>query len=97
MHYKYCIVLSMNDLSNPRFAELAQVYRDKGCKLLVYPGAFNMTTGKPFVVCRLIFLLLTFAFFHECLILTFAEDKCKKRLKNDPKMMQKNIIFLIFF
>jgi len=28
-----------------RFAELAQVYRDKGCKLLVYPGAFNMTTG----------------------------------------------------
>lgn len=28
-----------------RFAELAQVYRDQGCKLLVYPGAFNMTTG----------------------------------------------------
>lgn len=28
-----------------RFAELAQLYRDKGCKLLVYPGAFNMTTG----------------------------------------------------
>jgi len=28
-----------------RFAELAQIYRDKGCKLLVYPGAFNMTTG----------------------------------------------------
>ena len=29
-----------------RFAELAQVYAQKGCKLLVYPGAFNMTTGK---------------------------------------------------
>jgi len=28
-----------------RFAELAQVYAQKGCKLLVYPGAFNMTTG----------------------------------------------------
>jgi len=28
-----------------RFAELAQVYAGKGCKLLVYPGAFNMTTG----------------------------------------------------
>lgn len=28
-----------------RFAEMAQVYRDQGCKLLVYPGAFNMTTG----------------------------------------------------
>lgn len=28
-----------------RFAELAQIYRKKGCKLLVYPGAFNMTTG----------------------------------------------------
>jgi len=28
-----------------RFAELAQLYRDRGCKLLIYPGAFNMTTG----------------------------------------------------
>jgi len=29
-----------------RFAELAQVYsQQKDCKLLVYPGAFNMTTG----------------------------------------------------
>eukprot|EP00294_Goniomonas_avonlea_P003820 CAMPEP_0114574842 /NCGR_PEP_ID=MMETSP0114-20121206/19617_1 /TAXON_ID=31324 /ORGANISM="Goniomonas sp, Strain m" /LENGTH=283 /DNA_ID=CAMNT_0001762299 /DNA_START=60 /DNA_END=911 /DNA_ORIENTATION=+ len=29
-----------------RFPELAQIYRHKhGCDLLVYPGAFNMTTG----------------------------------------------------
>uniref|UniRef100_A0A3P8YKI7 omega-amidase n=1 Tax=Esox lucius TaxID=8010 RepID=A0A3P8YKI7_ESOLU len=28
-----------------RFAELAQLYTKKGCQLLVYPGAFNMTTG----------------------------------------------------
>ncbi|XP_067085901.1 omega-amidase NIT2 [Osmerus mordax] len=28
-----------------RFAELAQLYAKKGCQLLVYPGAFNMTTG----------------------------------------------------
>lgn len=28
-----------------RFAELGQVYRDRGCRLLIYPGAFNMTTG----------------------------------------------------
>lgn len=28
-----------------RFAELGQLYAKKGCKLLVYPGAFNMTTG----------------------------------------------------
>ncbi|KAI5736136.1 hypothetical protein M8J76_000330 [Diaphorina citri] len=28
-----------------RFPELAQVYRKKGCDLLIYPGAFNMTTG----------------------------------------------------
>jgi len=28
-----------------RFAQLAQVYAEKQCKLLVYPGAFNMTTG----------------------------------------------------
>ena len=28
-----------------RFAEMAQLYREKGCQLLLYPGAFNMTTG----------------------------------------------------
>uniref|UniRef100_A0A4W4EDD3 omega-amidase n=1 Tax=Electrophorus electricus TaxID=8005 RepID=A0A4W4EDD3_ELEEL len=28
-----------------RFAELAQIYAKKGCQLLIYPGAFNMTTG----------------------------------------------------
>ncbi|KAK2710781.1 hypothetical protein QYM36_012084, partial [Artemia franciscana] len=30
-----------------RFAEMAKVYAQKGCKVLVYPGAFNMTTGPP--------------------------------------------------
>lgn len=28
-----------------RFAEMGLVYRDLGCQLFVYPGAFNMTTG----------------------------------------------------
>jgi omega-amidase len=28
-----------------RFAELAQIYAREGCHLLLYPGAFNMTTG----------------------------------------------------
>lgn len=28
-----------------RFPELAQIYARRGCKLIVYPGAFNMTTG----------------------------------------------------
>merc|ERR1719295_307352 len=28
-----------------RFAPLAQLYAKKQCKLVVYPGAFNMTTG----------------------------------------------------
>ncbi|XP_070606153.1 omega-amidase NIT2 [Erythrolamprus reginae] len=28
-----------------RFPEVAQIYTQKGCKLLVYPGAFNLTTG----------------------------------------------------
>ncbi|GAB1602057.1 omega-amidase NIT2-like isoform X2 [Argonauta hians] len=28
-----------------RFAEMAQIYAKRGCKLLLYPGAFNMTTG----------------------------------------------------
>ncbi len=29
-----------------RFADMAQVYaRDHGCHMIVYPGAFNMTTG----------------------------------------------------
>ncbi|CAD6992177.1 unnamed protein product [Ceratitis capitata] len=28
-----------------RFEELARVYRNEGCEMLIYPGAFNMTTG----------------------------------------------------
>jgi len=28
-----------------RFPEMAQIYRQNGCDLLIYPGAFNMTTG----------------------------------------------------
>ncbi|XP_049783224.1 omega-amidase NIT2 [Schistocerca cancellata] len=28
-----------------RFEEMARIYRNMGCQLLVYPGAFNMTTG----------------------------------------------------
>lgn len=28
-----------------RFEELAKLYRLKACQLLIYPGAFNMTTG----------------------------------------------------
>lgn len=30
-----------------RFPELAQLMRAEGCELLVYPGAFNLTTGPP--------------------------------------------------
>lgn len=29
-----------------RFSDLAKIYANMGCHLLVYPGAFNMTTGK---------------------------------------------------
>ena len=28
-----------------RFPDLAHIYADMGCHLLLYPGAFNMTTG----------------------------------------------------
>lgn len=28
-----------------RFSLMANIYAEKGCQLLVYPGAFNMTTG----------------------------------------------------
>jgi omega-amidase len=28
-----------------RFDELSRIYRNKGCDMLVYPGAFNMKTG----------------------------------------------------
>ncbi|XP_046851937.1 omega-amidase NIT2-like [Xenia sp. Carnegie-2017] len=28
-----------------RFSEMAQLYAKLGCKLILYPGAFNMTTG----------------------------------------------------
>ena len=28
-----------------RFEEMARLYRNRGCQMLVYPAAFNMTTG----------------------------------------------------
>jgi omega-amidase len=28
-----------------RFAEMASLYQRKGCSMIFYPGAFNMTTG----------------------------------------------------
>ncbi|XP_014483337.1 PREDICTED: nitrilase homolog 2 isoform X2 [Dinoponera quadriceps] len=28
-----------------RFEEMARLYRNRGCQMLIYPGAFNMTTG----------------------------------------------------
>ncbi|XP_073816581.1 omega-amidase NIT2 [Musca autumnalis] len=28
-----------------RFEEMAKVYRNEGCEMLIYPAAFNMTTG----------------------------------------------------
>lgn len=28
-----------------RFEEMARLYRNLGCQMLIYPGAFNMTTG----------------------------------------------------
>jgi len=30
-----------------RFPQLGMLMREQGCKLLVYPGAFNTTTGPP--------------------------------------------------
>ena len=37
-----------------RFPDLAQLYADRGCQLLLYPGAFNMTTGPAHweLLCR---------------------------------------------
>ena len=31
-----------------RFGELATIYRQLGCNLLVYPGAFNLVTGPVY-------------------------------------------------
>lgn len=28
-----------------RFEEMARLYRNRGCQMLIYPAAFNMTTG----------------------------------------------------
>ena len=28
-----------------RFAELAEIYKNEGCQMIIYPGAFNTTTG----------------------------------------------------
>lgn len=30
-----------------RFAEMSQIMRQRGCKLMVFPAAFNVTTGPP--------------------------------------------------
>lgn len=43
-HTPYCTI-GVGICYDIRFAELAQVYASKGCSLLLYPGAFNMTTG----------------------------------------------------
>ncbi|XP_062905903.1 omega-amidase NIT2 [Mobula hypostoma] len=40
-----CCKVGIGICYDMRFAELAQLYAKKGCQLLVYPGAFNMTTG----------------------------------------------------
>ncbi|XP_062451936.1 omega-amidase NIT2-like [Rhea pennata] len=40
----YCTV-GLGICYDIRFAELAQVCGQKGCQLLIYPGAFNLTTG----------------------------------------------------
>jgi len=46
------VFLSVNDFKigigicyDIRFEELARIYRNKGCDMLLYPAAFNMTTG----------------------------------------------------
>ncbi|XP_044264279.1 omega-amidase NIT2 [Tribolium madens] len=41
----YGVTVGLGICYDLRFEELAKLYRIKGCKLLVYPGAFNMTTG----------------------------------------------------
>ena len=33
-----------------RFPEMASLYQKNGCFMIVYPGAFNLTTGKEFMV-----------------------------------------------
>lgn len=55
-----------------RFEELAKLYRLKGCELLIYPGAFNMTTGpihwellqrgKLFVINYMFYININFNF-----------------------------------
>jgi len=41
---KYCKI-GIGICYDMRFAELAQLYQQLGCKMICYPGAFNMTTG----------------------------------------------------
>uniref|UniRef100_A0A0B7BE83 omega-amidase n=1 Tax=Arion vulgaris TaxID=1028688 RepID=A0A0B7BE83_9EUPU len=43
-HTPYCSI-GVGICYDIRFAEMAQIYASKGCSLLLYPGAFNMTTG----------------------------------------------------
>jgi len=44
IHTEFCKI-GIGICYDMRFPEMAQVYARKGCEVLVYPGAFNMTTG----------------------------------------------------
>ncbi|KAL0491538.1 omega-amidase [Acrasis kona] len=44
-HDDKTIKVGMGICFDIRFAEMAQIYQKQNCSLLVYPGAFNMTTG----------------------------------------------------
>jgi omega-amidase len=46
-HDQKQVKIGMGICFDIRFPEMAQLYQRKGCSLLVYPGAFNMTTGPP--------------------------------------------------
>eukprot|EP01126_Amoeba_proteus_P062276 TRINITY_DN843_c0_g1_i8.p1 TRINITY_DN843_c0_g1~~TRINITY_DN843_c0_g1_i8.p1 ORF type:complete len:155 (-),score=19.72 TRINITY_DN843_c0_g1_i8:183-647(-) len=44
MSLEYCKI-GIGICYDMRFPELAQIYQQKNCKLICYPGAFNLTTG----------------------------------------------------
>ena len=44
VHTRYG-VLGVGICYDLRFPEMAMIYRERGAQLLVFPGAFNMTTG----------------------------------------------------
>ncbi|VDN08829.1 unnamed protein product [Dibothriocephalus latus] len=84
-----------------RFPEFALIYaRQRGCDLLIYPGAFNTTTGNPpLFFCHLLTLCGSLsssplAGIETCTIQETVRKKTKYRIENQENSRFGNHICL---